>query len=233
MSVKYAALAAIGTMAMASAMSASAQSTVVTFDSGWNGWSGPTGTGGASMIEPDGGNPGAHAHTIFQDFGITFRTDSNPAFIGDFTRSDTVTVGIDVKVESVSFDGTPVSRNLLVDFRSHALAQNGYPWTSVWHTLTLIQAGQDWATYSATFNPGDQALPAGWGGYGDEDANANPQLPPGVTFADVMANVDELAFTTLEPGWFYGFTDFDLRIDNLRIERDSGTIFVDGFDPAL
>ena len=76
-------------------------------------------------------------------------------------------------------------------------------------------------------------MPAGWGGYGAEDPNTfEPILPEGVTFADVMASVDELAFTTYEPGWFYGPTVFDVRIDNLRIERSapSDVVFADGFD---
>ena len=62
--------------------------------------------------------------------------------------------------------------------------------------------------------------------------NGEPILPEGVTFADVMATVDEVAFTTFEPGWFYGPTVFDVRIDNLRIERSapSDVVFADGFD---
>ncbi|MFI4968639.1 MAG: hypothetical protein ACHP7D_00380 [Lysobacterales bacterium] len=230
-SIKCIVSAAAVLAALAMAAPVAAQTTVVTFDNGWEGWSGPGGTGGATTIEAAGGNPGMHAHTVFNDFGITFRTTSNPAFIGDFTQDGTVSAGIDIKVDAIAFDGVPVSRNLLVDFRSHALAQGGYPWTSVWHTLTLMQAGPDWATYAVTFTPGSQDMPAGWGGYGAEDpVTAEPMLPPGVTFADVMAQVDELAFTTLEPGYFYGFTDFDVRVDNIRIERASDAIFADGFD---
>ena len=54
-----------------------------------------------------------------------------------------------------------------------------------------------------------------------------------MTFADVMASVDELAFTTVEPGFFYGFADFDVRFDNLFIDRtvDTDTVFGNGFDP--
>jgi hypothetical protein len=40
-----------------------------------------------------------------------------------------------------------------------------------------------------------------------------------VTFADVLAGVDRIVFTTLEPGYMFGFTDFDLRMDNITIVR--------------
>ena len=67
----------------------------------------------------------------------------------------------------------------------------------------------------------------------DAPRSFQPILPPGVTFADVMASVDELAFTTVEPGFFYGFADFDVRFDNLFIDRtvDTDTVFGNGFDP--
>jgi hypothetical protein len=212
---------------------AAAQSTTVTFDDGWEGWSGPSGGGGATTIESDGGNPGAHAHTVFNDFGITFRTESNAAFLGDFSGDGSVTIRIDVKVDSIQFEGSEVTRPFLVDFRSHALAQGGYPWTSAWFLFEEIGAGPGWVTYATTFDPASLELPAGWGGYGAEDpVTFEPTLPPGVTFADVMANVDELAFTTLQPGLFFGFTDFDVRIDNIRIDRgaDLDTVFADGFE---
>ena len=135
---------------------------------------------------------------------------------------------------SITFEGIEVSRNLIVEFRSHALAQGDYPYTSVWFNLGPIAASQDWATLQVTFAPASTELPAGWGGYGAEDPEtAEPMLPEGITFADVMASVDELAFTTYEPGFFYGFTDFDVRYDNIFIDRgtDPDFVFANGFEP--
>ena len=52
--------------------------------------------------------------------------------------------------------------------------------------------------------------------------------------------VDAITFTTLEPGYFFGFTDFDLRLDNITIERTAaapadlnGDGVVDGADLAI
>ena len=226
-SMKYAVLATVASTGFLFAAAASAQTTVVTFDNGGEGWD------GNGSIEETGGNPGANAHFFIENFGIEYRTDSNPAFIGDLTPDSSVTVGIDALVNSIAFDGTEVSRNLIVEFRSHALAVDGYPYTSVWYNLGVLQAGTEWGAFSVTFTPDSVVLPAGWGGYGAEDPKTfEPILPEGITFADVMASVDELAFTTYEPGWFYGFTIFDVRIDNLRIEHAVGNdeVFSNGFD---
>ena len=207
---------------------AHAQTTVVTFDDGEEGWN------GNALLETEGGNPGANMRFLLETFGIELRNGENAAFIGDMTASDSITVSVDAKADSITFLGNEVSRNVVVEFRSHALGQDGYPWSSVWIVLGTIQADPAWHAYSVTFDPSSAELPEGWGGYGAEDPKTfEPMLPPGITFADVMANVDELVFTTFEPGWFYGFTIFDARMDNLRITRGSvdDFIFVDGFDP--
>lgn len=213
-------LATAAALALTATVSASTtHSAVITFDNGWEGWNGTQGPGGSSVIEPTGGNPGAHARTVFNNFGIEWWTQSNQDFLGDFTKYDSVTISIDVKVEGIWFFGSPVSRNLILDLRSFSQGQGGYPWSSVWYNMTEMQAGMDWATYSVTFDPNSTEMPSGWGGYGDEDPNTyEPKLPDNLTFADILANVEEMTFTTYEPGYFYGFTDFDIRIDNIRIE---------------
>lgn len=212
-------LIAAAVCSMTSIASAGDHSAVITFDFGWEGWNGTQGQGGSTTIVGTGGNPGRHAHTIFNNFGIQWWTDTNEDFLGDYTQFESVTISIDVKVEGIWFFGSPVSRNLILEPRSYSLGQNGYPWSSVWYNLTPMQAGMDWATYSITFDPNSTELPAGWGGTGDEDPNTfEPKLPDNLTFADIMANVEELTFSTYEPGFFYGFTDFNIRVDNIRID---------------
>ena len=199
-----------------------AQSALVTFDDGAEGWSGPQGPGGTSGVVPTGGNPGANLRTVFNNFGITFINSTNPAFVGDYTAATEVTISIDVKVDEIAFFGQNVSRPWLVEIRDYDGAVGGYPWNSVWFKFADISsaANGNWTTFSVTFDPRSTSLPPGWGGTGAEDPTTyEPILPPGVTFADVLAGVDAITFTTLEPGYFFGFTDFDLRLDNIAIDR--------------
>jgi len=201
---------------------AGAASTVVTFSNGPEGWSGPAGSTGGTTILPSGGNPGHCLRTIFNDFGITFRTSSNPAFVGDFTTASSVTLAIDLRATTVSFFGQPVSRPWLVELRDFDGATGGYPYNSVWFRFGTISAATHgaWTTFSVTFDPTSTALPPGWRGSGAEDpVTYEPILPPGVTFADVLAGVDQLVFTTLQPGFFFGFTDFEVRVDNITVVR--------------
>lgn len=192
------------------------------FSNGAQGWSGPSGIGGATTIMPTGGNNGAYMRTVFNDFGITFRNNSNADYLGDYTTASEVTISIDVQVELINFFGQDTSRPWLLELRDFDTAQGGYPWTSVWFLFDDISQANnsDWTTYSVTFDPSSTDLPAGWAGYGDEDPNTfEPILPPGVTFADVASGVDEIVFTTLQPGFFFGFTDHTVGIDNISITQ--------------
>jgi len=203
------------------AAAAVAQPTVVGFDQGAQGWSWP---GGDLPIEADGGNPGANAHFVKNIDNLGLTTDSNAAFIGDFSASRGVKVGLDTKVESLfNVNGQPVTHDLIVEFRSSALAQGDYPYASVWTKLATLQGGTDWTRQAVTFDPRASVLPKGWHGTGAEDpATAEPVLPAGVTFAAVLAKVDRLVFTTQVPGYIGAPLGGDVRIDNLSLDRDAG-----------
>jgi hypothetical protein len=213
--MKIECLAAGIALAIASATYADA---MVTFDDGPEGWS----IQNAVTILPDGGNPGSYLeHYQIDTFGINISNTTNPEFIGDYSaKGSSVTIGLDFKADRIwdQFMGD-VPRELIVEFRSTSLAQGGYPWTSVWVKLSDIATGMDWTNLSVTIDDTSSiALPAGWGGYGAEDPDTyEPMLPEGVTFADVMADVDEVVFTTFVPGWFYGFTNYDIGVDNVFI----------------
>ncbi len=203
------------------AVSLAGVTTTVDFEDGLtHGWEGPQGIGGSTYIDNTGGNGGGAGYrTQFNNFGIDFRNNTNSAFIGDFTGFDEVTVSFDLKVDQI---GTflPVSRPFVLEMRSTTLASGGYPWASAYFLFDWY--GQDsfdgYTTLSTTFDPNAVALPAGWGGYGAEDpVTFEPMLPDGVTYADIMANVDEMAITTLLPGYFFSFDDYDFTLDNISI----------------
>jgi hypothetical protein len=63
------------------------------------------------------------------------------------------------------------------------------------------------------------ALPPDWGGTGAEDPiTFEPRLPPDRTFASVLSSVDEIVFTTFQPGFFYIDEYFDVAVDNISVE---------------
>lgn len=188
---------------------------VVDFENGAQGWVGP---GGATTIQPEDGNPGAHMHSVFNNFFINFATTSNTAFVHDLSQYENLTFAIDLKVEEISFFGSPVQRPWLVEIRDYDNPPANYQWVSVWYLFEWV--GQsDWTTWSVSIaDPSMSELPQGWGGYGDEDPDTfEPRLPKNRTFTDVLAGADAVVFTTALPGYAFGFTDFDLRIDNITI----------------
>lgn len=199
--------------------SAFAAQAVTTFDNGTEGWS----ISGRDTIDAAGGNPGANMHgELIEVFGADVRNNTNADFLGDLSRYGTFELSIDVKINSIAspFNPGELPRDLIVELRDYD-NPNGYPWTSVWVNLGVLDASvnNDWATYSVIIDdPNATDLPAGWGGYGDEDPNTfEPILPAGRTFGSVVQSVDEIAFTTLVPGYFYGFTNFDMQVDNITI----------------
>ena len=217
---------AIAALATA-AFSSGALATVTTFDNGDEGWS----IQNAVTIENSGGNPGNFlSHFQIDTFGVTVSNSRNPAFIGDYSaKGESVSVSMDIEVTRVwdQFIGD-VSRELVVEFRNHDLAQGGLPYTSVWTSIGVMTTGTPWTTVGTTIDDTSSAtLPAGWGGYGAEDPNTfEPILPAGVTFADVLSNVDELVFTTYVPGYFFGFTNYDFGVDNMTITPTPGAASV-------
>lgn len=190
------------------------------------------------FLEPSGGNPDGHLRwTMVDTFGATLHNDSNSAFVGNYLNFNApLQFQIDVQVDYINFFGSPVARNLILELVDYNPPGSNYPYTSVWYNLGEISAAQtaNWTNFSVTvWDPNSASLPAGWGGTGDEDPNTGePRLPGGRTFASVLANVEEIRFTTLEPGFFYGFTDFQLRFDNVGLvavpEPNSGIMLIVG-----
>lgn len=191
-------------------------SSTVTFSKGYEGWVGPSGTAGASYISSTPGNKyGPALYTVHPEtFGLEWINRDNPAFVGNFGSVQSVTIGIDINVNSIRFRGREVERELVVELRDYDNPYNGMPYTAVWYKLGTISNKGTWKHFQVTIpDTRAAAMPAGWGGLGSGDVS----LPPGRTFADVLAGVDEIAFTTFVPGFLYGFTNYDLVVDNLSI----------------
>ena len=194
--------------------------TNIGFDSGSDG-----GFTGNAFFEPAGGNPDGNAHFNLETFGAELRTgaigeNSNAAFLGDYSNADVVTIGLDVQVNSISFFGSEVPRNLGLVFVDRDI-QGPSGSSGLWFELGEISstATPDWTRFELTIDDFSATqLPPGWIGFGDEDpVTFEPILPAGATFASVLSSVDQFHISTFEPGFFYGFTNFDVRIDNVSI----------------
>jgi hypothetical protein len=209
---------AILTLGLLSSFARSVHAGTTTFSNGFEQWQ----FSGATHIEPSGGNPGAYAafQAIGPDsaFGFNVFNNSNPEFIGNVYLSP-VTISIDVRTNSIIFMGNEVPRDLLVELRDTTAGNGGVPYSSVFYDLGLMTSTvPGWVHYSVTItNPDSATLPPGWIGFGAQDADGMPILPPGTTFADVLHNVDVVNFTSFKPGNFFGDTGFDLSFDNLGV----------------
>ena len=197
---------------------------LIDFSSGAGGWEGINLSepieGWGTWIDPTAGSAGPGLHTRVPDSFMVHWSNTSAAVTGNYTASPSVTIGLDVNATSIInlFNGLEVSRRLIVELRDHDNPSGGLPYTSVWYDLGTIGAGLGWQHLAVTIaDTGAAALPAGWGGYGAETEFGDPILPAGTTFADVLRGVDEITFTTAVPGWFYGFTYFDVSLDNIGV----------------
>jgi hypothetical protein len=206
-------------LTVASAMASAGPGTTVDFSNGQQGWSSGSAYNGyaGDWVDASLGSSPA-LHTINPStFGINWVNSSNPAFTGNYGANASVTLGIDVLANSIVYDNHEVNRNLIVELRDYDNPYGDMPYTSVWYKLGEIGADKGgWQHFSVTIgDTASGALPSGWGGYGNSGDGLS--LPPGRSFADVLAGVDAIAFTTYEPGYFYGYTGFDVAIDNISI----------------
>jgi MYXO-CTERM domain-containing protein len=200
---------------MGAAGTAHATVHITTFDNGLEGWSN-TGRTNTSLA----GNPGACLDDTLNDvFGISIRNSTNPNFVGNLAaRGGPMTVGVDIRTDSYTFFGTEVTRTLIAEFVDNTPSSTGLPYVSVWVPIGTIVGNGLWTSYQTpAFNPASTAMPAGWGAFGAEDASGNPKLPLDRTFASVMASVDEIRFSTFVPGYFFGFSNAIMAVDNPRI----------------
>lgn len=189
----------------------------VPFDQGNEGWE----LNGITTPSPTGGNPGARLRwpNPVDTFGISLRNDTDANFLGDYSAKGEVLLRVDALVNFIEFGGNPVNRSLVVILYDDDSYQ-GAPPAAVWKNLgTLTGAGMAWKTFSTRVpTPTSATLPVGWEGAGEEDAvTFEPILPPGRTWANVLQGVDRIEFTTFVPGFFYGFTFFDVSYDNVEI----------------
>lgn len=189
---------------------------------GWQGMQPLDGNGGTFI--DNGMGVGAPAlHTQMENFGISFSNSSNSALLGELTKTGAVTLSLDVATQSIWYFNREVTRSMVVELRDYDNQTNGLPYSSVWYELGTLDASKpEWQHLSVTIDDTSAVgLPSGWGGYGAEDEFGNPYLPADRSFASILAGTDEIVFSTYVPGYVYGFTTFDVAVDNLSVSAVS------------
>jgi len=163
--------------------------------------------------------PAIHHTQQFATGSMMFQT--RESWLAPIKSGLPVRIRLDAKANVVNYLGSPTRRELVVELRDYDNPPQGHPYTSVWTIVGYLDAANNpgWHTLSVTIaDPKSTTLPEGWGGYGAEDKRGRPFLPAGRTFADVLANVDEIAITTYQPGYLYGSDhDFDVVYDNIGV----------------
>eukprot|EP01032_Pedospumella_encystans_P038608 gene38608-43755_t len=134
MTQKKALLAVLLAVASATATTASAApaSATVDFSKGDEGWVGmqPADGNGGSGIDTGLGNGAPAYRTTMENFGIDWRNSTNGAFLGDYTKSRSVTLGLDVSAMSIQYFGQEVTRSLVVELRDYDNKPANLPYTS-------------------------------------------------------------------------------------------------------
>jgi hypothetical protein len=203
-----------------------AQTTTTTFDNGDEGWVG----GNGSFITSDGaGN--SFMRSIDETFGVHYSNSTNQSFLGDYTAHESITLSVDIRIDMLDSENLPdglsnipLTRSLVMDLRNSNFADGFFDFGAVIFVIDtqLSEANNaEWQTFSVTFDPNSLDLPDGWIGFGGSDDADGPVLPAGATFADIVANVDEISFSTFVPGEFYLQVFFDFSVDNFTITRSA------------
>jgi hypothetical protein len=208
------------TMCMLATPAFSQSTTVAGFDGGAD-----DGFTGNAFFEAAGGNPGGNAHHLALIFFNDLRTGAvgepaNPGFLGDYSSFDEVTFSVDVKTESLTdFIGNEIARPIGLKLVNHNIQGPDGDAGVFFEVGTLgVNFTPDWTTLSVTVDdPTSPDLPPGWIGFGDTNEFFEPVLPPGVTFADILADVTEFDVTGAVPGFFFTDAFFDVRIDNISV----------------
>jgi hypothetical protein len=211
-------LALLAAMAGGSALATPvAGTTTVDFSNGLEGWNGATNDGPYVPIDSSAnGTPAMHTDAYL--YFTQYWTRDNQAFLGNYAAYDSVTLGLDVTVNSMTqLNGEPMARDFVVELRDYDKASTNASYSSVWFKLGVVDgAAPGMQHLSVTFDPRSNTLPEGWGGYGDSGFLGGA-LPPAQTFRRILSDVDEVVFGTATPGFMYIEGVFDLSIDNISI----------------
>lgn len=207
-------LSLVGALALTTAAHASYTET---FTGGSNaaGWD----WGFGNSIPVSGGNPGEYLQaedldTVGPILATTIGVSS--PFVGNLRSTGVTGMSLDVRVESTDFPfgGEAFSMTLmLVSDKGNDVWEDDDWAYIVGNMIPQIEDG--WVHYNFDFDATSDALPAGWVARNGE--NDDQTFHAGVTWADVVSNVDQVRFSMLDPEWFAIFQQWTVGADNVTV----------------
>ncbi len=212
------------TIVFLACIAAQAQTSLVeTFDGGSNqgGWT----YGLPASFPTNGGHPGSYLLVSGLDtFAPIAATTETGVFTGNFHQRQILTIGVDLITHSVDFSagGRPLTLMLFHD--------NGTPGDPKDDTAAFFmgpnipQPGEGWLSYDFAVPSQSDTLPQGWELLNLGDSGSPAQH----TWAQVMANVNQVSFFYGDPRLFFIFQMWTVGMDNVRIQWGTLTGDLDG-----
>jgi hypothetical protein len=181
---------------------------------------------GFDVIESSGGNPGSYLHQpTYDTFAPILESlpGSGTPFEGDYVANGVSRISWDAITQDMNFpDGEGFSITLLLRDRKGTadVEDDDYVY---FVGPNVPRVGQGWVHYDVAIPSEETDLPAGWkGGWVGDCEN----LRPGVTWQDVISNVEQVEIWWIDPCFFAIFQQWNVGVDNLEIEFGGATPIV-------
>jgi len=182
----------------------------VSFRNGREGWY--TSNNDVLRAEGSSANPNFYLHADLFSWGISFQNSVHHKFVGDFFEKGVVELGLDMRVNSILYNGFEIASHLVLTLEDDTGV--GVYFTSERDLeRDTAMTRPVFSTFSFSI-PLQEDFPTGWKGY---DTGVNPPFPAGRTYGSVLRNVQRISFTTYQPGMDYGEMRFDIDADNVFI----------------
>jgi hypothetical protein len=168
---------------------------------------------------PTGGNPDAYlANESLDTFSpwLTTTFGASSPFVGDLRAAGVTGMSFDLRVDHTDFntggDGFHVSL-LLID--THGTDDNVDDDDYAWLAAGEIPAvGAGWAHYNFAMDVNSDSLSGGWvGGHSEDPTN----FRAGVSWGDLITNVDQVRFSLLRPDYSAIFQNWSVGADNVAV----------------
>ena len=215
-------------LALALALTAPAGSLATTFTDDFEGGANAAGWAflgpGADILEPAGGNPGGWLHApVYDTFApsLTCADGNATPFVGDYRALGVTNISLDLQILGTDFPVTDFPVVLLLRNTRGTpgdVSDDDYAYTI---GPAVPPVGGGWVHYDfAIPSQSGKPVPAGWFGGSVNDCAT---FEPGVTWNDIITQVDRVEIIFLDPCFFAIFQQWNVGADNVSITYEQPT----------